>query len=116
MVVSDSTKLPVRSGARGNNLDDVRRNNLSAVLNLVHTTGAVTRAQLTRDTGLNRSTIGALVGELVNLQLVDETEPDTTNQVGRPSLMIKPGRRTVALAVNPELDAVTIGLVALGGQ
>jgi predicted NBD/HSP70 family sugar kinase len=116
MVVSDSTKLPVRSGARGNNLDDVRRNNLSAVLNLVHTTGAVTRAQLTRETGLNRSTIGALVGELVSLQLVDETEPDTTNQVGRPSLMIKPGRRTVALAVNPELDAVTIGLVALGGQ
>ncbi|WP_382303985.1 ROK family protein [Herbiconiux sp. UC225_62] len=116
MVVSDSTKLPVRSGARGNNLDDVRRNNLSAVLNLVHTTGAVTRAQLTRETGLNRSTIGALVGELVTLHLVEETEPDTTNQVGRPSLMIKPGRRTVALAVNPELDAVTIGLVALGGQ
>jgi predicted NBD/HSP70 family sugar kinase len=116
MVVRDTTKLPVRSGARGNNLDDVRRNNLSAVLNLVHTTGAVTRAQLTRETGLNRSTIGALVGELVSLQLVDETEPDTTNQVGRPSLMIKPGRRTVALAVNPELDAVTIGLVALGGQ
>jgi predicted NBD/HSP70 family sugar kinase len=106
----------VRTSARGNNLDDVRRNNLSAVLNLVHTTGAVTRAQLTRDTGLNRSTIGALVGELVSLQLVDETEPDTTNQVGRPSLVIKPGRRTVALAVNPELDAVTIGLVALGGQ
>ncbi|SDZ25653.1 ROK family protein [Herbiconiux ginsengi] len=116
MVVSDRAKLPVRSGARGNNLDDVRRNNLSAVLNLVHTTGAVTRAQLTRETGLNRSTIGALVGELVNLQLVEETEPDTTNQVGRPSLMIKPARRTVALAVNPELDAVTIGLVALGGQ
>ncbi|MGD8167576.1 ROK family protein [Herbiconiux sp. P16] len=116
MVVSDRAKLPVRSGARGNNLDDVRRNNLSAVLNLVHTTGAVTRAQLTRETGLNRSTIGALVGELVSRQLVDETEPDTTNQVGRPSLMIKPGRRAVALAVNPELDAVTIGLVALGGQ
>ncbi len=116
MVVSDSTKVPVRAAARGNNLDDVRRNNLSAVLNLVHSSGAVTRAQLTRDTGLNRSTIGALVGELVSLRLVDETEPDTTNQVGRPSLMIKPGRRAVALAVNPELDAVTIGLVALGGQ
>jgi predicted NBD/HSP70 family sugar kinase len=116
VVAQDSAKLPLRAGARGNNLDDVRRNNLSAVLTIVHTTGSVTRAQLTRDTGLNRSTIGALVGELVERQLVLETEPDTTNQVGRPSLVIKPGRRTVALAVNPELDAVTIGLVALGGQ
>jgi predicted NBD/HSP70 family sugar kinase len=116
VIAQDSAKRPLRSGARGNNLDDVRRNNLSAVLNIVHTTGSVTRAQLTRDTGLNRSTIGALVAELVERQLVCETDPDTTNQVGRPSLVIKPARRTVALAVNPELDAVTIGLVALGGQ
>ncbi|MCS5732818.1 ROK family transcriptional regulator [Herbiconiux daphne] len=116
MTAQNTAKSPRRSGARGNSLDDVRRNNLSAVLRLVHVTGSVTRAQLTRETGLNRSTIGALVGELVERGLVTETEPGTTRQVGRPSLVIKPGRRAVALAVNPELDAVTIGLVALGGQ
>jgi predicted NBD/HSP70 family sugar kinase len=116
MTRSDVTNPPPRAASRGNNLDDVRRNNLAAVLGLVHSRGALSRAQLTRETGLNRSTIGALVGELLSLQLVYEVDPDTTNQVGRPSPVIMPGRRTVALAVNPELDSVTIGLVALGGQ
>ncbi|MGG7463060.1 ROK family protein [Plantibacter sp. YIM 135347] len=105
-----------RTPIKGNNLDDVRRNNLSAVLEIVHTSGAVSRAQLTRETGLNRSTIGALVAELVSLRLVTEAEPSGTKQVGRPSPVIVPSRKTVALAVNPELDAVTIGLVGLGGQ
>ncbi|MFB2580569.1 ROK family protein [Herbiconiux sp. P15] len=114
--MQDSAKRAVRTLPRGNNLDGVRRNNLSAVLTLLHTEGAVTRAQLTRETGLNRSTIGALVAELVSLQLVVEAEPDAPNQPGRPSLVIRPAQRTVALTVNPELDSVTIGLVALGGQ
>ena len=99
---------------RGNNLDVVRQHNLSLVLGLVHTAGSVSRAELTRRTGLNRSTIAALVAELVQLELVRETEPDATNQVGRPSLVIVPGDRLVAISVYPELDAVTIGLVALG--
>ncbi len=101
---------------RGNNLDVVRRNNLSLVLGRVHTLGAISRAQLTRESGLNRSTIAALVAELVSLGLAVETEPDQTNQVGRPSPVIVPGDRVVAITVHPELDAVTIGLVALGGR
>lgn len=105
----------VKAGIRGNNLDNVRRHNLSMVLGLVHARGTVSRAQLTKELGLNRSTIAALVSELVQLGLVLETEPQQTNQVGRPSLVIEPNMRTVAISVNPELDAVTIGLVALGG-
>jgi len=109
-------KYPSRPESRGNNLDDVRRNNLSAVLRLVHTTGPIARAQLTRETGLNRSTVGALVGELLSLGLVSESLPDTARQVGRPSPVIVAGREAVALAIHPELDSVIIGLVALGGQ
>ncbi len=105
-----------RATIKGNNLDNVRRHNLSMVLGLVHSRGAVSRAQLTRDLGLNRSTIAALVAELVQLALVVETDPEPTNQVGRPSLVIEPSSRTVAICVNPELDAVTIGLVSLGGR
>ena len=106
----------VRAELRGNNLDLVRRRNLSLILGRVHALGAVSRAQLTRETGLNRSTIAALVGELVQLGLVLETEPDQTNLVGRPSPVIVPSDRTVAITVNPEVDAVSIGLVALGGR
>ncbi len=100
----------------GNNLDQVRRHNLSTVLRLVHENGSPSRAWLTRETGLNRSTIAALVAELAERELVAETEPDQTNQVGRPSPVIRPSDKTVAITVHPELDAVDIGLVALGGR
>lgn len=102
------------SVTRGNNLDVVRRHNLSVVLTLVHSHGSASRAELTRATGLNRSTVAALVAELVQLGYVKETEPDATNQVGRPSLIIEPSDRLVAITVYPELDGVTIGLVGLG--
>ena len=99
----------------GDNLDQVRRRNLSTVLRLVHENGAPSRAWLTRQTGLNRSTVAALVAELAERELVIESEPDLTKRVGRPSLIIRPSERTVAIAVHPELDAVEVGVVALGG-
>ncbi|MEO7122971.1 MAG: ROK family transcriptional regulator [Lacisediminihabitans sp.] len=100
----------------GNNLDQVRQHNLSVVLRLVHENGSPSRAWLTRETGLNRSTIAALVAELVERELVIESEPDQTKGVGRPSLIIRPSERTLAIAVHPELDAVEVGVVALGGR
>ncbi len=108
-----STAKPTR---RGNNLDDVRRNNLAVVLNLAHVQGRLSRADVTRATGLNRSTIAGLVGELVELGLVEEQEPGMTHHAGRPSPIIVPREDIVAIAVNPEIDAVTIGLVSLSGR
>ncbi|WP_353808426.1 ROK family protein [Agromyces sp. SYSU T00194] len=100
---------------RGNNLEAVRRHNLATVLRLVHHGGGLPRSQLTRDTGLNRSTVAALVGELVELGLVTEREPAATARVGRPSPTVVPREDVAALAVNPEIDAVELALVGLGG-
>jgi len=100
----------------GRNLDGVRRGNLSAVLGLVHRTGGASRSQITQLTGLNRSTVAALVGELVELQLVVENNPEATNRVGRPSPVVTAHPRTVAIAVNPELDAITVGIVGVGAR
>ena len=50
---------------RGHGQEDVRRHNLAAILGLVHQRGAATRADVTRSLGLNRSTVGGLVGVLV---------------------------------------------------
>jgi len=91
------------------------RHNLSVLLARVHELAAVARSQLTKETGLNRSTVGALVTELVGLGLVVETEPDPTRLVGRPSAVVVPSKQVVAIAVNPELDAVEVAIVALGG-
>lgn len=100
---------------RGNSSDHVRRHNLSLILERVHYSRGMSRSQLTKYMGLNRSTIAALVGELVERRLVVETEPSTPGLVGRPSPVVTPDTRAVAIAVNPETDAITVGIVALGG-
>jgi len=100
---------------QGTNHDDLRRHNLSIILRLVHRSGAASRAQLTRLTGLNRSTIGALVAELSERGLVEERTPDPTKLAGRPSPIVAASDRVVAIAVNPEIDAITVGVVALSG-
>ncbi|MEE2569962.1 ROK family transcriptional regulator [Pseudarthrobacter sp. J64] len=100
----------------GSNRDSTRQHNLSTVLGLVHSMAGVSRAQLTRATGLNRSTIAALVGELVQLGLVVESDLDQEQQHGRPSIMIQPGPGALALAVNPDIDVVSVALVSLGGH
>ncbi|TXK19915.1 ROK family transcriptional regulator [Homoserinibacter sp. GY 40078] len=100
----------------GDTVDSVRRRNLSTVLELVHRGGDPSRADLTARTGLNRSTIGALVAELVELGLVVETDPSATNRVGRPSRRVLADPRPAVIAVNPEIDAVTVGVVGLGAD
>jgi predicted NBD/HSP70 family sugar kinase len=99
----------------GNSNDSVRRHNLSVLLRLVHRSDGISRSQLTRQTGLNRSTIAALVGELVERELVVESEPNSRNQVGRPSPIVRPGPRALGIAINPEIDSITVGIVGLGG-
>ena len=61
--------MPRRAGL---GQEEVRRNNLSNVLSVVHVSGPTTRAQLTDELGLNRSTIGDLTGRLVEFGLVEE--------------------------------------------
>lgn len=102
--------------ARANTSDQVRRHNLSTVLTLVHRNREMSRSLLTRETGLNRSTIAGLVSELVERRLVVETEPDSRNRIGRPSPIVSAAGAAVSIAVNPEIDAIAIGLVALGGR
>jgi len=75
----------------------------------------MSRAELTRQTGLNRSTVGVLVAELSDLGLVREVAPAEHASRGRPSPHVYPRTDVSVLAINPDLDAVTIGLVGLGG-
>jgi predicted NBD/HSP70 family sugar kinase len=90
-----------------------RSHNLARILRLVHAEGAQSRAALTETTGLNRSTIADLVAELVALGLVEENVPEVAGRVGRPSPVVTASSRVVAIAVNPEVDAVEIAAVGL---
>ncbi len=90
-----------------------RAHNLARILRLVHENGAQSRAALTEQTGLNRSTIADLVAELVRRGLVEERVPDVPGRVGRPSPVVTASARVVAIAVNPEVDAIEIAAIGL---
>lgn len=100
---------------RATAVEGVRRTNLGEVLRLVHHQGARSRSVITAQTGLNRSTVADLVTALVERGLVIEQEPDQTKRVGRPSPVVTPSTEVVAIGVNPEVDAIEIGAVGLGG-
>ncbi|MCX7520831.1 ROK family transcriptional regulator [Microbacterium sp. STN6] len=114
MSSADDPALRLAS-ARGTT-DRLRRANLSAILTLVHRDGALSRAEITRRTGLNRSTVGACVADLVELGLVSESMPENGSRAGRPSPIVSVSSSVVAIAVNPEVDALHIGVVGLGGK
>lgn len=97
-------------------IDSVRQRNLATVLEIVHRGDGPSRADITTLTGLNRSTIGALVSELADLGLVVETEPSRGNRAGRPSPRVQPAPGIAVIAVNPEVDAITAAIVGLGAR
>ncbi|ADD40833.1 ROK family protein [Stackebrandtia nassauensis DSM 44728] len=99
--------------------EEIRRQNLAALLRHVHRNGATTRAQLTTDLGLNRSTIGALTTDLAAAGLVTEEVPRESgrSRAGRPSLVVKPeSHRFYTYALSIEVDRIRAARVGLGGE
>ncbi|MCC9178288.1 ROK family transcriptional regulator [Arthrobacter sp. zg-Y750] len=112
---NSKTTGSVQPAPAGGGTDSLRATNLSRVLTLLHRHGPLSRAELTRRTGFNRSTVGALAGELAAMGLAYETNPPA-GRVGRPSPLVHPNEQVAAVAVHPDVDAVTVGLVGLGGR
>ncbi|TDB73629.1 ROK family protein [Micromonospora sp. KC721] len=101
----------------GPSQDEIRRQNLGALLRHVHVHGATTRAELTTTLGLNRSTIGALTADLAGARLVSEGTPKETGRAGRPSLVVRPeSARVYAYASSIEVDRLRAARVGLGGE
>ena len=96
--------------------EELRRANLRAILQTVHTHGPTTRAALTKQLGLNRSTIGALTGELQSLALVSEETSAVGGRSGRPSHLVVPREDNVVVAVDVGVDRIAVALVSLGGE
>ena len=78
--------------------------------------GPMSRADLGRLTGRNRSTVASLISDLASLGWVDEQEPVTDGTVGRPSHGVALSTSVAAFAVHPEVDALTVAIVGLDAQ
>jgi predicted NBD/HSP70 family sugar kinase len=104
-------------GRRGVAADELRRHNLGAVLERLHLSGPLSRSDLASLTGLNRSTIGDLVGELIVLGLVAEGPGVASTGPGRPSpvAQVRSEGATV-LAVDLAVDSIAVATVGLGGH
>jgi predicted NBD/HSP70 family sugar kinase len=104
---------PARQGATPSS---VRRHNLGLVLDRLHREGPASRSQLGAATGLTRSTIADLVGELVANGLVTDTGRVQSSGFGRPSSVVEvhpPG--AVVLAVDLAVESVAVATIGLGG-
>lgn len=103
------------SSLAGATQEEVRRHNLSRLLRILHLGGPVSRADLTRHTGLNRSTVGALTTDLARAGLVVERDP-VGRGVGRPSIMVAPNEAGVfVLAFDLRVERTIAAVVSLGG-
>lgn len=91
--------------------EDIRRNNLSAVLRLVHTERAISRATVGDVLGLSKTTIAELVSELEHIGLVVRMGNEQSGSAGRPSHIVAASPKPIVLVVNPEVDGVIIALV-----
>ena len=95
--------------------DEVRRHNLAALVRFLHDHGSTSRSELVSHTGLNRSTVGGLLSDLVAADLVRETEP-VGRGVGRPSYGVEPiGESAYVLAIDLRVDRTIAALVGFGG-
>jgi predicted NBD/HSP70 family sugar kinase len=100
----------------GPSQEEVRRQNLGALLRIVHVGGAASRAELTTQLGLNRSTIGTLTTDLVGAGLVREEPPSDHGRAGRPSLVVRPeSDRVYAYAFLIGVDRLIAARIGLGG-
>lgn len=94
----------------------VRELNLTTILRKLHLSGPTSRSDLAQHTGLTRSAIGGLVGDLVEVGLVSEHRAEPDGTPGRPSAAVHPETTTnVVLAVEILVDSIAVTAVGLGG-
>src|SRR5262245_49964895 len=94
---------------------DLRRHNLRLVLQHIFDEGPRSRAAISAETGLNRSTVSSLTGELIDRGLLVERGL-STGSIGRPSQTLEVGSKLVAFGVEFMVDRVGLCAVDLGGR
>ncbi|MEL7157345.1 MAG: ROK family transcriptional regulator [Actinomycetota bacterium] len=94
----------------------VRRSNLSLILTHLHLDGPATRSDLCDASGLTRSSVAALVGDLHEAGLVTESPTASDGRPGRPSPRVDFATGPAVLALEVQVDSVAAAWVSLGGR
>jgi predicted NBD/HSP70 family sugar kinase len=101
----------------GQRSETIHRSNLSAIVRELHTHGPLSRSELVARTGLTRSAVRGLVGELTAGDLATEREGASFGGPGRPSVLVaaNPAGAEV-LAIEIAVDSLAAAIVGLGGR
>lgn len=101
----------------GHRSETVRRVNLSAIVRELHASGPLSRSDLVARTGLTRSAIRGLIGELVAGNLAFEGPAELDGTPGRPSPLVRADPDgAVVLALEISVDSLAAATVGLGGE
>ena len=94
----------------------VRKSNLSLVARRIAEAGALSRAQLAKLTGLNKTTVSSLVAELIERGVVTESGLADGGGVGRPAQILElDDSRIAALGLEINVDYVAACVCDLRG-
>src|SRR5690349_20248811 len=108
--------MPLGPDLVGQRSETVRRANLGAIVRELHLRGPQSRSELVARTGLTRTAIRALIGELVAGDLFLEERAAPIGQPGRPSPLVRPREAgVVVLALRIAVDSLAAALVGVGG-
>lgn len=100
----------------GQRSETAHRANLSAIVRGLHEDGPRSRSELVAATGLTRSAIRTLVGELADAGLVTEDPPARLGTPGRPSPVVQLVPTSAAvLSLEILVDSIAAAIVGLGG-
>jgi len=101
----------------GQRSETVRRANLSAIVRELHARDPLSRSELVVRTGLTRSAIRGLVGELTAAGFVSEVRPAPLGTPGRPSPLVSLNPDSVvALVLEIAVDSLSAAVVGLNGR
>jgi predicted NBD/HSP70 family sugar kinase len=101
----------------GQRSETVRRSNLAAITRCLHELGPQSRSELVATTGLTRSAIRGLVGELAAAGFVSEEAAIPQGTPGRPSTVVRlVPTGAVVLGIEILVDSIAAAIVGLGGE
>jgi predicted NBD/HSP70 family sugar kinase len=94
--------------------DSMRARNLGVVLGEVRRSGPITRAALAEITGLTKTTVSKMVGDLIEAGMVAESGALRDGERGRPGTAVAlSGRRVAALGLEINVDYLSACVVDL---
>lgn len=108
--------ITTQTGPQPADFTDVRATNLAVVLKFVRVNAPCSRADIAASTGLNKTTVSSLVGELIDRRLLRETGL-TEHRIGRPATMIvMDGAPYAAIGLEVSTDYLAAVAMDLAGD